>query len=389
MPQTDDQVTDQVPEGSRKRVRKAVSAGQDTTPGARVQCDTDESGKEIPPLSMIGSSGGQLRPGSKKWKRMQALQAAASLSAADPDAKDYMTTTRKVKLGQIPLPAVPPGTKGDILSAPTSAGTSPAQGGEVAWNEMKPGETAQEAVNRKVSLTALRRASIQQMLAEAGEKQLLMASQGTLLQPTGFKLPSMEGWSHKRDIERLKEMEKDEEAQEEIYAAIAGGASLRDVGTAVGVSLGMLHRWLHGDGERERRYVSAQEARAEAILAASEDLERLTVTGVVPAEVARVVIDSIKWRAGKMYQRKYGDKVQVEASGSVTLNLGLPTRVPTTAVAMDAVQSPPAIARKPASSLAGPTDTRSDTVVDLVPGAIQPASKPADLSHQVDPDATA
>jgi hypothetical protein len=111
-----------------------------------------------------------------------------------------------------------------------------------------------------------------------------------------------------------------------ICERLEGGESLREICADIGVSHATVLTWARDNEEFANQY-----ARARAI---GEDVDfdrltddaaeepRLTVQGSVdPGWVAwkRLQIDTRKWALGKKQPKKYGDKQQVEHSGSLTL----------------------------------------------------------------------
>lgn len=69
-------------------------------------------------------------------------------------------------------------------------------------------------------------------------------------------------------------------------------------------------------------YARAREARADAradrIDAITDRLER----GELDANAARVMIDALKWQAGKEQPKRYGDTMRVEANLSASVTIG-------------------------------------------------------------------
>lgn len=58
-----------------------------------------------------------------------------------------------------------------------------------------------------------------------------------------------------------------------------------------------------------------------------QQIEADVINGKVDAHAARVVLSSMQWRASKLSPKKYGDKQQVEHSGSIDVGAELSERL--------------------------------------------------------------
>ena len=100
--------------------------------------------------------------------------------------------------------------------------------------------------------------------------------------------------------------------------------SQRAVAEKYGVTRGGLIFWLR---DKRKQYDQAMEARADYFAQQMDEIadaepERHPITGAIdPGDIAnrRLKFDILKWRAGRMDPRRYGDKVEVEHSGQVGL----------------------------------------------------------------------
>lgn len=110
-----------------------------------------------------------------------------------------------------------------------------------------------------------------------------------------------------------------------ICERIADGQSIRTICGAVGADFDgipserTVYRWL---AEKERDAFRQQYARAREAQADGEFDEARRIAQDATAEnvqVARLQIDTIKWRASKLAPKKYGEKVELEHSGAVTV----------------------------------------------------------------------
>lgn len=116
-----------------------------------------------------------------------------------------------------------------------------------------------------------------------------------------------------------------------ICAQIADGNSLRKICREEGVpSLTTIFEWLAAKPEFAEQYARAKEAQADAM---AEDM--LDIADMPPAigekgtvdsgDVAhmRLRIDTRKWIASKLKPKKYGDKIEQEIKGDMSLTVQL------------------------------------------------------------------
>lgn len=128
---------------------------------------------------------------------------------------------------------------------------------------------------------------------------------------------------------------------DEICRRIAGGESLRAICEDDTMpSTSSVCRWLADDANVEFReqYARAREAQADAIVdemldiaddATNDYMERKTEDEQSPGYVlngehvqrSKLRIDARKWVASKLAPKKYGDKLDVEHAGSISLNV--------------------------------------------------------------------
>lgn len=107
----------------------------------------------------------------------------------------------------------------------------------------------------------------------------------------------------------------------EILGGIASGKSLRALLKAPGMpSMPTLFAWLKADREFHALYARAREAQAEGyadeIADIADQAAGLDAAGV---NAARLRVDARKWIAAKLLPRKYGDHVNIEHSGALSV----------------------------------------------------------------------
>jgi hypothetical protein len=106
--------------------------------------------------------------------------------------------------------------------------------------------------------------------------------------------------------------------------ALAEGHSLRAFAARAGVNTWTLLRWIRDDPKRLSMYDEACEARADYwrdVIEAvhSEPIRRTDKGNLDPADVAhkRLKLDALKWTASKLAPKRYGDKVEIDATVKV------------------------------------------------------------------------
>lgn len=131
-----------------------------------------------------------------------------------------------------------------------------------------------------------------------------------------------------------------DEIADRICTALAGGRSLKSICTDADMpSQASVFRWLGDERYSAFResYARAREAQADAIFdeildiaddAANDYMERKLADGSVDEVVnnehiqrSRLRIDARKWMAGKLRPKVYGDKIEHEHSGSMSLTI--------------------------------------------------------------------
>lgn len=106
---------------------------------------------------------------------------------------------------------------------------------------------------------------------------------------------------------------------EDILADISDGDSVLKACSKRKISKKTFWKYISSDDELRNQYIQATQIRGEsAIDRIEEELEKLD-SGVSDAGKARVKIDTLKWLACKFYPKQYGEKQEVEHSGTVSL----------------------------------------------------------------------
>jgi hypothetical protein len=76
-------------------------------------------------------------------------------------------------------------------------------------------------------------------------------------------------------------------------------------------------RWIRANPEFAASYAQAREDMADADADKIADVAQSVIEGGLDPNAARVAIDAYKWSAGKRRPRRYGEKLEVENTGTV------------------------------------------------------------------------
>jgi Asp-tRNA(Asn)/Glu-tRNA(Gln) amidotransferase B subunit len=90
------------------------------------------------------------------------------------------------------------------------------------------------------------------------------------------------------------------EIQEKVVEAIQTGRTVQ--------------RWIVSDGQFAVRYARARTAQADTLFDRMEAVEEAVSAGTMDSHAARVVLDSMRWRASKLAPKVYGDRLDVQVS---------------------------------------------------------------------------
>ena len=105
------------------------------------------------------------------------------------------------------------------------------------------------------------------------------------------------------------------EIQERVVAEIQTGRSLRQVCGDEGMpDFRTVQRWIVADGQFAVKYARARMAQADVLFDRMEAVEEAVSAGTMDSHAARVVLDSMRWRASKLAPKVYGDRLDVNVS---------------------------------------------------------------------------
>jgi hypothetical protein len=123
------------------------------------------------------------------------------------------------------------------------------------------------------------------------------------------------------------------EIANEICAQIADNKSIRTICKQKNMpAIRTIFYWLDKHEDFLQQYARAKELQADAIYEDIIEIEGDLRAEIIDPSTARVLIDSHKWRAGKMKPQKYGDKQQLKVTGDAGLTILTTNYTPPTAV---------------------------------------------------------
>lgn len=112
------------------------------------------------------------------------------------------------------------------------------------------------------------------------------------------------------------------EIGEEICRRVELGETIRQIcGDAHMPDRATVYRWLAAQKDFRDQYAPAREESGHVSADDVVDISRQVLNGEITPEQGRVAIDAAKWTAGKRKPKVYGDKLDVEQSGNITIEI--------------------------------------------------------------------
>jgi len=100
-----------------------------------------------------------------------------------------------------------------------------------------------------------------------------------------------------------------------LLVQIEAGKSMREVCRMEGMpDHTTVIRWMRDDASLATRYARARMAQADVLFDRMEAVEEAVSAGTMDSHAARVVLDSMRWRASKLAPKVYGDRLDVQVS---------------------------------------------------------------------------
>ena len=110
-------------------------------------------------------------------------------------------------------------------------------------------------------------------------------------------------------------IEEVSEIQDRVITEIQTGRSLRQVCKEEGMpDFRTVQRWIVSDGQFAVKYARARVAQADTLFDRMEEIEESVKGGTMDSHAARVVLDSMRWRASKLAPKVYGDRLDVSVT---------------------------------------------------------------------------
>ena len=115
-----------------------------------------------------------------------------------------------------------------------------------------------------------------------------------------------------------------EEMADKICDLVAGGSNLTKIGQMDDMPCrDTIYKWKRVNEAFADNYTRARDTRADARADRIDGIIDKVESDELPPDRARVMIDAIKWMAGKEAPKRYGDKVEVEVGGNLGLDVKL------------------------------------------------------------------
>lgn len=97
-----------------------------------------------------------------------------------------------------------------------------------------------------------------------------------------------------------------------ICDAVALGSNLNVICSAEGMpDRTTVYGWLRAHADFSDNYARARETRADSRADRLDEIAAKVEAGLLPPDAARVIVDTIKWQAGKENPKRYGDKLDL------------------------------------------------------------------------------
>lgn len=107
------------------------------------------------------------------------------------------------------------------------------------------------------------------------------------------------------------------EMVDSLMVQIEAGKSMREVCRMDGMpDHTTVIRWMRDDASLATKYARARMAQADVLFDRMEAVEEAVSAGTMDSHAARVVLDSMRWRASKLAPKVYGDRLDVQVSDS-------------------------------------------------------------------------
>lgn len=99
-----------------------------------------------------------------------------------------------------------------------------------------------------------------------------------------------------------------------LFAHMTDGGSVRAYAKKIGREAALLRQWANTD-KYATQYARAREVQADVDVEEAVDIAQRTAQGLLDPNAARLLVDTLKWRAARFHRNRYGDKASVEVVG--------------------------------------------------------------------------
>jgi DNA-binding transcriptional ArsR family regulator len=122
-----------------------------------------------------------------------------------------------------------------------------------------------------------------------------------------------------------KILRADDEFFESIMEAVASGQSVSTFARALGLSATRMSSWLSTlkDEAKVVRYEEARRCRAAMMADRILDVCDQVETGLISPQMARIIVDNLKWIAARLDPNIWGDKIQIKGEIKTTTEMHL------------------------------------------------------------------
>jgi hypothetical protein len=164
-------------------------------------------------------------------------------------------------------------------------------------------ETAEQRTERKAKEKAERIAK------RVKDQQSITAEIMTEIQNENQKYKQPKRWKYSEDEKK--------QVLNDVFNHISNGNSLHKSLQLFKLSSDVFYNWIDEDSSLSQRYARAHEKRADALFDKSIDMAE-TIPDV---NRARLVVDTLKWVAGKLNPQKYSDKQNINIISNTNNNI--------------------------------------------------------------------
>ncbi len=114
-------------------------------------------------------------------------------------------------------------------------------------------------------------------------------------------------------------LEYDQALADKVCELIMDGYSLRRIEAEQGMPTRLnILKWLRENEKFQTQYARAREEQADVL---AEEIIDIADTKTDDPQRSRLMVDTRKWYAGKLRPKKYGDKLEHEHGGNLTVQI--------------------------------------------------------------------